>query len=279
MRENDPMHRQRIERRPSFVLSLDVREEQFIATADPAQQNWVMTRAMEELADDLEHLDAVARRFVGGSERPQIVVDWAGSQARYDDAQLIIDGQQVMQDWERPYMEAMANVVTETHGDVLEIGFGMGISASYIQALGVRSYTVIECNDDVMQRFEQWRARYVGRDIRLVPGKWQDVIDSLGSFDGIFFDTYPLSEEEFEQYVIRDATFGQHFFAAAARHLRAGGILTYYSNEIDSVSRRHQRALFEHFSSVCFSVCRPLFPPSDCNYWWADSMVVVKAVK
>jgi guanidinoacetate N-methyltransferase len=273
------MSKQWNERRQAFEASLDIRDDQFIATTDPAQRNWVVTRAMEELADDLERLDAVSRRFVSGSERQQIAENWAKSQASYDDTQLIIDGQQVMQDWERPYMEAMSKVVTETHGDVLEIGFGMAISASYIQAMGARSYTVIECNEGVMQQFEQWKARYPGRDIRLVQGKWQDVIDTLGLYDGIFFDTYPLSEEEFGKYVVRDVTFAQHFFAAAARHLRPGGIFTYYSNEIDSMSRRHQRAILEHFSSITISVCQPLFPPADCNYWWADSMVVTKAIK
>ncbi|HET8796435.1 MAG TPA: class I SAM-dependent methyltransferase [Thermoanaerobaculia bacterium] len=273
------MSKQWIERHNAFEVSLHVGDDQFIATSDPGQRNWVVTRALEELVDDLQHLDAISRSFVSGSERKQIADEWAKSQAQYDDTQLIIDGQQVMQDWERPYMEAMAKVVTETHGDVLEIGFGMGISASYIQAMGVRSYTVIECNEGVMRQFEQWKGRYPGRDIRLVEGKWQDVIDTLGLYDGIFFDTYPLSEEEFERYVVRDVTFAQHFFAAAARHLRPGGIFTYYSNEIDSVSRRHQRALLELFSSITFSVCRPLFPPADCNYWWAESMVVTKAIK
>jgi guanidinoacetate N-methyltransferase len=273
------MQRNRLERRRQFTVSVELQEEHFIETADPAQQNWVITRALEELADELEHLDGVARRFVEGSERKQIVEDWAKSQAQYDDSQLLIDGQQVMQEWERPYMEAMARVVTEGHGDVLEIGFGMGISASYIQAMGVKSHTIIECNEDVVRQFEQWRLRRPDHDIRLVFGKWQDVIDTLGLFDGIFFDTYPLSEDEFERYVINDVTFGRHFFAAAARHLRDGGVFTYYSNEIDSMARRHQRALFEHFRDISFSVCRPLFPPKDCNYWWADSMVITRAVK
>jgi guanidinoacetate N-methyltransferase len=176
-------------------------------------------------------------------------------------------------------MEAMARVATQTHGDVLEVGFGMGISATYMQAMGVRSYTVIECNEGVKAQFEQWRARYPGRDLRLVHGKWQDVIDTLGLYDAIFFDTYPLSEDEFDRYVIRDVTFAQHFFEAAARHLRDGGVFTYYSNEIDSVARRHQRALFQFFREISFSVCRPLFPPQDCNYWWADSMIVTRCVK
>jgi spermidine synthase len=269
----------RICRRSQFELKLDIKQEGFIKPADPSQQNWLITRSMDELADDLIHLDNVSKRFVEGSRRKEIVEDWALSQAKYDDTQLVIDGQQVMQDWERPYMEAMAKIVTESHGDVLEIGFGMGISASYIQAMGVKSYTVIECNHDVHERFEQWKARFPERDIRLVSGTWQSEIDTLGTFDGIFFDTYPLSESEFRDYVVRDITFAQHFFAAAARHLRPGGVFTYYSNEIDSVSRRHQRELFKHFKSVTFSVQNPLFPPGDCNYWWADSMIVTRCIK
>jgi guanidinoacetate N-methyltransferase len=158
-------------------------------------------------------------------------------------------------------------------------GVRHGHLPSYVQALGVKSHTIIECNQDVARRFDEWRKAYSDRDIRLVPGKWQDVLDGLGLFDGIFFDTYPLSEQEFERYVLHDVTFAGHFFEPAARHLRDGGVFVYYSNEIDSVSRRHQRALFRHFQEVNFSVCRPLFPPNDCNYWWADAMVVARAVK
>ena len=131
----------------------------------------------------------------------------------------------------------------------------------------------------MINEFEAWKKNYPGRDIRIVYGKWQDVIDSLGEFDGIFFDTYPMSESEFTEYVINSVTFGEHFFEAAANHLEEGGIFTYYSNEIDSVSRRHQRALFEYFREISFSVCQPLLPPEDCNYWWADSMIVTKCIK
>jgi spermidine synthase len=273
------MKRTRTTKREQFDFSLDIKQDDFINSTDPSQQNWTIVRAMDELADDLVHLDELSNRFIDGSKREQIVEQWANSQAQYEDTQLIIDGQQVMQDWERPYMEAMARVVTQTHGHVLEVGFGMGISASYIQAMDVKTHTIIECNQGVMGEFEKWKANYPGRDIRIVFGKWQDVIDDLGLFDGIFFDTYPMSEEEFDEYVIKSVTFGEHFFGAAAKHLNKGGIFTYYSNEIDSVSRRHQLAIFRHFSEISFSVCQPLFPPEDCNYWWADSMVVTKCIK
>ncbi len=266
-------------KRDSFELNVELTDDKFIAPPTPSQRNWVIQRAMEELADDLTTLDDVCKNFVDGSVRQTMVEKWAKSQAKYDDTQLIIDGQQVMQDWERPYMEAMSEVVTATHGDVLEIGFGMAISASYMQSMGVKSYTVIECNEGVRGEFEKWKAKYPGRDINLVFGKWQDVIDDLGLYDGIFFDTYPLSEEEFNDYVVRDVTFAEHFFEAAARHLKPGGIFTYYSNEIDSLSRRHQRSILKHFKSITISECKPLFPPADCNYWWAESMCVTTAIK
>ena len=266
-------------RRKEFKLSLDCQSEDFISTPQPNQRNWVVRRAMDELADDLSHLDRITRRFVTGSERVEIQAEWSGSQAQYDDSQLIIEDQQVMQDWEHPYMKAMAEAVTRNRGDVLEIGFGMGISASYIQEFGVDSYTVIECNEGVRERFAEWQTRYPDRRTRLVFGPWQDRIGDLGEFDGIFFDTYASSEEEYNEYVLQDVTYAAHFFEAAAAHLRPGGIFTYYSNEIDSVSRRTQRRLFDHFGKVSFSVVRGLKPPEDCNYWWADSMVVVEAVK
>ncbi|MGH7619593.1 MAG: class I SAM-dependent methyltransferase [Gemmatimonadaceae bacterium] len=273
------MPKPRTHRRQQFEITLDVNQDQFVSRPDPSQTNWVLERALKEMADDLEHMDRVAKRFVPGSARPRIERPWRTSAASYDDTQLIINDQQVMQDWEYPYMEQMARVVSGTNGDVLEVGFGMGISATAIQRFGARSHTIIECNQDVVAKFQAWRDGFPDRDIRVVFGTWQDAIDGLGLFDGIFFDTYPLTESEFTRYVVEDVTFARHFFEPAARHLRPGGVLTYYSNEIDSLGRGHQRALFEHFREVTISVCRPLHPPTDCNYWWADSMVVTRAVK
>ena len=39
-----------------------------------------------------------------------------------------------MMDWEDPLMSASAAYICEGGGDILEIGFGMGISAGYIQS-------------------------------------------------------------------------------------------------------------------------------------------------
>jgi hypothetical protein len=112
-----------------------------------------------------------------------------------------------------------------------------------------------------------------------VEGEWQNVADGLGPFDGLFFDTYPTNEEEFRQAALESVTFAESFFPVAARLLRDGGRFTYYSNEIDSFSRAHQRSLLRYFRKFTLRVVDSLRPPEDCNYWWADSMAVVKAVK
>ena len=74
-------------------------------------------------------------------------------------------------------------------------------------------------------------------------------------------------------------TFAAHFFPVAAAHLRPGGVFTYLSNEIDSLSRAHQRLLFAHFRSVRMQRVPLVLPPDVRDAWWADSMVVVEAVK
>jgi guanidinoacetate N-methyltransferase len=263
-----------------FEITLTLKNDGFITPPRLSQKEWLIELRLAELASELQYLNKISKGLVGVSERPTIKNQWSSSTADYSDgSQLIVEGQQVMQDWEHPYMRAMAKVVSQSHGDVLEIGFGMGISATYMLDFGVDSYTVIECNQQVKEHFSRWQNNFPRTPTKLVFGKWQEVIDSVGEYDGIFFDTYPTSEEEFQNHIYNDVTYGAHFFEAAAKHLKKGGVFTYFSGEIDTLSRRHKRRLLEHFESVTCSVVRDLHPPSDCNYWWADSMVLVHATK
>ena len=95
-----------------------------------------------------------------------------------------------------------------------------------------------------------------------------------------FFHTYPLSDDEQLEHIVGSVTFAAHFFPSAARHLRDNGVFTYMSNEIDSLSRGHQRLLFQHFSEVTTRVLKPLRVPEEVrDAWWADSMVLVKATR
>lgn len=260
----------RIKRTSDFEISVELKSDQFLAPPREAQRAWLLTRAVSELASDLLSLDRLARSFVPGTE----------GVPTHDRTQAPLSDQEIMEDWQFPIMGAMAGVVTESHGEVLEVGFGRGISAQYIQERGVRSHTIIECNDSVVDRFHSWRNRYPERDIRLIHGRWQDVVDQLGTYDGVFFHTYPLNEEEIIEHVVRSTTFAEHFFRVAASVLREGGVFTYLTNEIDSFSREHQRLLFRHFRSIALRIAGPLnLPPDLADAWWADTMVVVRAEK
>jgi guanidinoacetate N-methyltransferase len=259
----------KLKRAQAFDLTLEIRDDAFLRPPHDFQRNWLLNRFLREAGDDLQALHALAARFVPG-----------GARALPEDLRsAALTDEQIMEDWQLPLMEAMADIAARAGGDVLEVGFGRGVSASLIQRRGVRSHTVIECNPSVIERFERWRGDHAGRDIRLVPGLWQDRIGELGQFDAVFFHTYPLDEDESVELLARSVTFAAHFFPVAAAHLRPGGVFTYLTGEMDSLGRAHQRLLFEHFSS--FRVQRvALDVPADVrDAWWADVMTVVEAVR
>ena len=259
----------KLKRTPAYELSLDIRDHAFIRPPHDAQRNWLLNRFLREAGDDLQALDSVASRFVPGGRR--------GLPTDMRHANLSDD--EIMEDWQLPLMEAMAAIVARSGGDILEIGFGRGVSAELIQRHGVRSHSIVECNPHVLARAERWREARSDRDIRIVPGLWQDVIDSVGDFDSVFFHTYALDEDEAADLLSSSVTFAASFFPSAAAHLRPGGVFTYLTNEIDSLARAHQRLLFEHFSALRLQRVRLTLPPDVRDAWWADSMVVVEAVK
>ena len=110
---------------------------------------------------------------------------------------------QVMMEWEKPYMEKSIEILNP-FGSVLEIGFGMGYSASKICKYDeVSEYTVIECSPTVWKKFEEWKKTQ--RDnlkINLIKGRWQDMLETLGIFDCIYFDDYngDSATESFTRY-------------------------------------------------------------------------------
>jgi guanidinoacetate N-methyltransferase len=183
-------------------------------------------------------------------------------------------------DWQRPLLRMLARNAAAGGGDLLEVGFGTGISAEYVQDVGVRSHTIIEADDRAAAEFQRWRMSWPDRDIRFEPGYWEDVIDRLGRYDAVLFDTYPTDEREFLRTLGNTAAVhATRFFEPSLAHLHPGGRLSYYTNEVDSLGRGHQRALLDSFSSFTVQLCRGLRPPPECNYWWAPTMAVVTAQK
>ena len=94
---------------------------------------------------------------------------------------------QVMMEWEKPYMKKLVQHVEPT-GHVLEIGFGLGYSATEIQKYNIKSHTIIEPTQ--IKELEAWSKKQKHK-VNIVKGYWQQVLQTLGTFDTIFFDDAP----------------------------------------------------------------------------------------
>lgn len=252
-----------------FILTLNKTE--YINPPRKSQRDWLVNQATRELSDDLDHLNNISKDFVPGIEQKF---------QRSDISQSLLSPQEIMEDWQFPIMKSMAKAVGETQGDILEIGFGRGVSASFIQEYPIKSHTIIEPNKHcITNHFIPWKNRHQDRTIHLLPGTWQEVKEEMGIYDAILFHAVPLNEDEFIQYIVESVTFAEHFFSTAAEHLNKNGVFTYLTTEIDSLSRRHQRALFKYFTSFSLSLESLSIPKDTKDLWWANSMVIIKAIK
>ena len=131
-----------------------------------------------------------------------------------DDKIVTDDGRSVMMKWEVPIMEKNAEYICESKGDILEIGFGMGICADFIQAQEVNSHTIVEIHPQIIEKLKIWAEDK--DNVIIVEGDWNSV-DGLETYDGIFLDTYKDdSIDDFKLF--------------ASNRANAGAKITYWNN-------------------------------------------------
>ena len=156
------------------------------------------------------------------------------------------DGAEVMMNWEASIMEKSAEFICHNNGDILEIGFGMGICSDYIQSQGVNSHTIVEIHPEIIEKLKVWAD---GKsNVTIVEGDWNSIED-LSTYDGIFIDTYGDDNwSNFKDFVLGKA--------------KSGAKITYWNNFTD---KRNEHS----FDSVSFDDIS--VTPDDNTYFTSNT--------
>jgi len=165
----------------------------------------------------------------------------------FEDTKILNElGAEVMMNWEASIMEKSAEFICHNSGDVLEIGFGMGICSDYIQAQGVNSHTIVEIHPEIIEKLKIWAADK--SNVTIVEGDWNSV-SGLGTYDGIFIDTY--GDDNWSSF--------KNFALAKAK---SGAKITYWNNFTD---KRNEHS----FDSVSFDNIS--VTPDDNTYFTSNT--------
>ena len=132
----------------------------------------------------------------------------------YEHEGKVIHTGHVMMRWEDKIMKAHADIACHNTGDVLEIGFGMGISAGHIQANNPRSHTIIEIHPQVIEKAKEWAKNK--QNVTIIEGDWENELPKLDKYDGVFFDNYGTSFIQFGKIVLN--------------HVKPGAKVTFWNN-------------------------------------------------
>ncbi|KAF9084214.1 hypothetical protein BGX29_002660 [Mortierella sp. GBA35] len=137
-----------------------------------------------------------------------------------EDGDRLLDAEKngVMMGWELPLMVRHAEVISPSEGlRVLNVGFGLGLIDTELQKYSPSEHTIIEAHPDVYaQMIKQGWDKKPG--VKILFGRWQDVVDQLEVYDGIFFDTFGEFYEDLRA-----------FHEIVPNHLEEGGIYSYFN--------------------------------------------------
>lgn len=134
------------------------------------------------------------------------------------DRLLDADKNGVMMGWELPLMVRHAEVIAPQEGlRVLNVGFGLGLVDTELQKHKPLSHTIIEAHPDVYAHMlrQGWDKK---PGVKILFGRWQDVVGDLEVYDGIFFDTFGEYYEDLRE-----------FHEIVPNHLEEGGIYSYFN--------------------------------------------------
>ena len=95
------------------------------------------------------------------------------------------------------FEKEVLDLMSSPEKDILDVGYGWGITSNYFYNKGVNSLTIIEIREDIYNKALKWSLDKP--NVTVIHGDWIDIIPTLDSkFDGIFMDTFCPDDESFE---------------------------------------------------------------------------------
>jgi|TARA_R110000765_G_scaffold60450_1_gene116940 hypothetical protein len=83
--------------------------------------------------------------------------------------------------------------VCQNGGDILEIGFGGGITADMIQTHNIKTHVIIERDDVFFNKLGEWAKNK--STVKTIHGDWISEIPTYKKYDGIFVDLWDNIED------------------------------------------------------------------------------------
>lgn len=176
------------------------------------------------------------------------------------------NGQYIMMEWEREIMKESAQIICQNGGDILNVGFGMGIIDSYIEEHRPRTHWIIEGHPTIQRKIIEggWLKK---PHVKVIFKPWQEVLYHLPKFDGIYFDTWAESQEEFNLNI--------------HNLLKPDGIFSFFNNPgqdpkyIEEVefymSTWHQKEFIQHCNVDFHHMQISADIPKNLHYWNSET--------
>ena len=121
--------------------------------------------------------------------------DYINTPVTFENDGVWYDGVPIMNGFEKPLIDFIADSIVHRGGSVLNIGYGSGFFDKRVQEIGVRVHTIMECHPNVVANIDApFATIYVG--------PWQEHIETLiengQKYDCVFFDTYDFDGNSME---------------------------------------------------------------------------------
>ena len=95
------------------------------------------------------------------------------------------------------FEQEVLDLMSSPQNDILDVGYGWGITSNYFYNKGVQSLTIIEVREDIYNKALKWSLDKP--NVKVIHGDWIDIIPTLDKkFDGIYMDTFCPEDESFD---------------------------------------------------------------------------------